>query len=180
MFKTTTGTLTSTWNSADKIAVGTTDPDWFGAISINYVMKQFSVGAYFNYSFGASVYNQTLADKIENANLNFNTDRRAIDNRWVTANRTNILYKKLVLNGLVTNPTYCTTRFVEKEHVLNAASLSIGYTFEDNPLRSNVFHNTSIFFYGNNLLYLSNVKQERGINYPFASNFVLKLTTSFR
>ena len=180
MFKTASETLTSTWNSADKIAVGTTDPDWFGAISINYVMKQISVGAYINYSFGASVYNQTLADKIENANLNYNTDRRAIDNRWAIANGTNILYKKLVLNGLVTNPTYCTTRFVEKEHVFNAASLSMGYTFKDNPLRSKLFHNTSIFFYGNNLLYLSNVKQERGIYYPVASNFVLKLTTSFR
>jgi hypothetical protein len=45
-------------------------------------IKNISAGVYFHYQYGASYYNQTLADYVENADINYNVDARALNNRW--------------------------------------------------------------------------------------------------
>jgi hypothetical protein len=51
-------------------------PDWLGSFGTSVSVKNITAGIYFNYQFGAKYYNQTLADRLENADLTYNVDRR--------------------------------------------------------------------------------------------------------
>ena len=115
---------TFTWNAADKIFAGDLSPKWQGSFGTSVSVKNISAGIYFNYQFGAKYYNQTLADMLENADLTYNVDTRAADNRW-TQPGDNALYKPLSVNGLSTSPTYATTRFVEKNDFINCSAISL-------------------------------------------------------
>ena len=70
------GTETFTWDAADKVSAGDMSPDWLGSFGTSVSVKNITAGIYFNYQFGAKIYNQTLADRLENADLTYNLDRR--------------------------------------------------------------------------------------------------------
>jgi hypothetical protein len=179
LFRTQSGATTDVWNSADKIMAGTTSPKWSGVTWTSYNYKQFSLGVYAGYRNGGYAYNQTLADKVENADLFYNVDARAASDRWSSTN-TGATYKALSANGLLTNPTYATTRFVEKDNVFSLSSISLGYSFPDLSDKKIPLINTSIVCYANNLWQTGGPDMERGTVYPFAKSFVLKLTTSIK
>jgi hypothetical protein len=179
LFRSQSGATTDVWNSADKIMAGTTLPKWSGVAWTWYSFNKFSVGLYGGYRFGGYAYNQTLADKVENADLFYNVDARAADNRWSSANP-GATYKALSANGLLTNPTYTTMRFVEKDNVFSLSSVSLGYSFPDLSDKKIPLINTSIVCYANNLWQTGGPDMERGTVYPFARSFVVKLTTSIK
>jgi hypothetical protein len=179
LFRTQSGATTDVWNSADKMMAGTTSPKWSGVTWTSYNYKQFSLGVYAGYRYGGYAYNQTLADKVENADLFYNVDARAAADRWSSTN-TGAAYKALSANGLLTDPTYATTRFVEKDNVFSLSSVSLGYTLPDLSDKKIPLINTSIVCYANNLWQTGGPDMERGTVYPFARSFVLKLTTSIK
>ena len=51
----------------------------FGA---NADWKGFNINVSFLYQCGGQVYNQTLVDRVEDANLSWNVDRRVLKGRW--------------------------------------------------------------------------------------------------
>jgi hypothetical protein len=176
-FITANGSTTNSWNAADKVNAGSTDPEWQGTLKSLVTAKGISLGVYLNYQLGVYSYNQTLADKVENANLEFNADKRVLQNRWSAAN-TGAIFKALSLNGLKTNPTFVTDRFVAKNNLFSLSSVTLGYTipkFKSIPLT-----NTSFVLMAHNLIRSGNNDMEKGIYYPFAKSFVFKLTTSIR
>ncbi len=179
LFKTQNGSTSSVWNSADKIMAGTTTPKWSGITWTSFNFKQFTLGMYAGYRYGGYAYNQTLADKVENADLFYNVDARAASNRW-SASNPEAQFKALSLNGKLTNPTYVTTRFVEKDDVLSLASISLGYSIPDFSKWKIPLKNTSIICYANNLWQTGGPAMEKGTAYPFSRSFVLKLTTSIK
>ena len=69
------------------------------------------------YSFGGSVYNETLATKVEGANPKYNADERVLNDRWKTPG-TVAKYKRI---DDTTTP-YQTSRFVEKNNFLRMSS----------------------------------------------------------
>ena len=172
------GSQTDTWNASDKILVGNLSPKWQGSFGSMFTIRNISAGIYCNYQYGASAYNQTLADDVENADVNFNPDERAGNNRW-TQPGDMALYKSLYINGLVASPTYVTTRFVEKNNFINAASLSLSYSLPQSIISKIRARSATIGFVANNAFQSSTMKARRGIYYPFQKMYTFSISTSF-
>ena len=63
------GGQTQTWSSSEQVVLGNTEPDAQGTFGVNVTWKNWSLYATFMYEFGGEAYNQTLVDKVENANI---------------------------------------------------------------------------------------------------------------
>ncbi|MDI3321485.1 SusC/RagA family TonB-linked outer membrane protein [Pinibacter soli] len=172
------GTQTFTWNAADRVLAGDLNPKWRGSFGTSISVKSISAGVYFSYQLGASYYNQTLADYVENADISYNVDERAANNRWTKPGDV-ALYKALSVNGLVTSPTYATTRFVEKNNSIECAAISLGYKLAEKISSKIGAKNTMFGFIANNVFQSSTMKAQRGIYYPFQHTYTFSITTSF-
>lgn len=82
VFLTREGRLTNEWNAADQIPMGDTEPVFSGTFSTSFNYRGFGVTLSGKYKWGGQMYNYTLLDKVENANLRMNVDRRALTDRW--------------------------------------------------------------------------------------------------
>lgn len=172
------GTETFTWDSADKIFAGDLSPKWIGSFGTSVSVKNISAGIYFNYQSGAQFYNQTLADRLENADLTYNVDSRAANNRWKQPGD-NALYKQLSLNGMITSPTYATTRFVESNDFINCSAISVDYAVPQNIIQKVKAKNVKLGFIANNVFRTGNKNAERGIYYPFHRMYSFSVTAGF-
>ena len=77
------GGQTQTWSSSEQVVLGNTEPDAQGTFGVNVTWKNWSLYATFMYEFGGEAYNQTLVDKVENANIyENNVDKRVLTERW--------------------------------------------------------------------------------------------------
>ncbi|WP_237249520.1 SusC/RagA family TonB-linked outer membrane protein [Sphingobacterium faecale] len=174
------GDLTYVWNAADKVIVGDAIPDLSGNWGTNFSYKGIQVGAYFSYQLGGTLYNQTLADRIENANIRYNVDERVLLGRWKEPGDVTFFKGLKDLNGLtVTTPTNATSRFVQKNNFMELESVSLGYILSDKITSRWKLSNTRFSLQANNLARISTIKVERGLDYPFARNFTFTINTSF-
>ena len=77
------GSITDTWDASQEVVVGNTEPKLNGSIGLNATYKNWSLFAAFQYEFGGQEYNQTLVDRVENADIaNGNVDLRVLTQRW--------------------------------------------------------------------------------------------------
>ena len=76
------GTRTFIWDPVDKVDCGDTQPKLQGSLSTSFIWKNLSIALGCTYQFGADRYNNTLVDKIENAPVAYNVDKRAFEDRW--------------------------------------------------------------------------------------------------
>ena len=172
------GEKTFIWNAVDKVAVGDTQPKWTGSIFSSFLYKGWTLNLAFTYSLGAYIYNQTLVDKIENTSIAYNLDRRAIKGRWSEDNR-RAKYKSIAIIG---SNTPQSSRFVQKENKLAFSSITCGYRFDPKKfkfLQTCRVAGLSLNFAMNDIAVLSTVRQERGLDYPFARSFNLSLSLLF-
>lgn len=174
------GHLTYLWNAKDKVIVGDQMPKWSGNLGTNVTYKGIQLGAYFSYQLGAKQYNQTLADYVENANIQYNVDERVLEERWQKPGDVTFFKGLTDINGnTVTSTTYATSRFMQKSNFLNFTSISLGYYLPEQFAAKLHLKNTRLSLQGNNVLQLSTIQIERGLSYPFARNFTFSLNTSF-
>lgn len=174
------GELTNQWNAADKVIVGDALPKISGNLGTNFSFKGIQLGAYFSYQMGGMLYNQTLADRIENADINYNVDERVLLGRWLNPGDVTFFKGLRDIDGYqVLSLTNATSRFVQKNNFLNLESISLGYLVPDRFVSKWGFKNTRLNFQVNNLAMFSTINVERGLAYPFARNFTLNLNTSF-
>ena len=82
IFLTRTGERTTEWSPADRVIIGDPRPDLQGNIINTVSWRDLTLTLSARYTFGGQIYNQTLADKVENANLRLNVDRRVLTGRW--------------------------------------------------------------------------------------------------
>ena len=172
------GEKTYVWDAADKVSMGDSQPKWNGSISSSFMYKNWSVNLAFTYSLGAHTYNQTLVDKIENTSLAYNLDRRAMKARWSKDNR-DAKYKAITIIG---NDTPQSSRFVQKENKLAFSSITVGYRFDPKRikfLQACRIASLSLNAAMNDIAVISTIKQERGLDYPFARSFNLSLSVLF-
>ena len=178
--KRTTGKLTGVWSADDLIPYGNTEPFMEGNINCMFVYRGWGLTMSFNYRFGGQAYNATLIQKVENANLLFNADRRVLESRWkAPGDRAN--YKALT-NAKNGSETKASSRFVMDENVLRFSSLTLTYRMDATntkflkkaPISSMTFNLGTA-----DLFYLSTVKQERGLDYPFARQVSLSVNIAF-
>lgn len=172
------GTLTTIWDSADQISYGDTEPDIQGSFGFNVRYKQLSLYATFMYEYGGQRYNQTLVNKVENADVyNDNVDKRVLSQRWKQPGD-NAKFKKLESGKTSIVMTRASTRFVEDYNLLTLNSVTLGYDFPQRWLRKVGLSMVRFELGANDLARSCTVKQERGLSYPYARtmNFSLKAT----
>ena len=176
MFLTKDGKLTYKWNAADQVVCGDELPKYTGTFGFNMEWKGFSVNTSFYYRLGGQTYNQTLVDKVEDSDIEYNVDRRVYTGRW-TAPGQHAKYKRLTDPAYFTRPT---SRFVQDLNELQMTSLNIGYDFRDwKFLQKGIVERLKLSFYMNDVFRASTVKIERGTEYPFARSFSFQLQATF-
>lgn len=170
------GTFTDTWNANDKVVVGVNQPKLFGNMGANYEYKGFSIGVIAQYRTGGQIYNQTLVDKVENAQLNYNVDRRAYYDSWKQPGD-NVLFKNI---GASRALTLATSRFVQDLSELNISSVNVGYDFyRFSFVKKLGLQRLQLMLNMNDVYRFSSVRIERGTAYPFARYGSFTLTANF-
>lgn len=178
--KRTTGEVTSVFDPVDLTPCGSTEPTLQGNINSSFTYRGFGVNVSFSYKFGGQAYNTTLVDKVENADLRYNVDQRVLDLRWKKPG--DIAQFKGLKNAVKGADTPATSRFIMDENTLRCSSLSLSYRMDEENsrfLKDAFISSLSVGLTTEDLFYLSTVKEERGLDYPFARQFSLSLSVSF-
>ena len=168
------GNPTYTWSSADKVACGDTSPTVQGSFGANADWKGFNLNMSFLYECGGQLYNQTLVDRVENANVAYNVDRRFLYDRWQEPG--DIARFKDIRDD---SRTELTSRMIQDNNVLQFKSLSLSYTFPQDWTRRWAIDRLKLTFLVEDLFYWSTVKRERGTDYPYSHSFNFGLQVQF-
>lgn len=178
LFLTKDGKPTKTWNAADKVVVGDTEPDVRGTFGTNVGLKGLYFNMTFSYQFGGQAYNQTLVDKVENSNKYKNVDIRVLTQTWQKPGD-EARYKANVTSRLTQEYTYASSRFVQNYDFLQLAALSLQYELPKAwtaPLR---VESVRLSFNTSDLAYWSTVRRERGTSYPYSHTYTFGLRVNF-
>ncbi|RBL88987.1 SusC/RagA family TonB-linked outer membrane protein [Chitinophaga flava] len=168
------GQPTSAWNSLDLRACGISEPAYFGNFSTMVRYKDFSMNLVFGYRFGGQLYNQTLINKVENADYRYNVDTRVYDSRWQQPGDI-AAFKGL----MVTTPTNRTSRFVQNESTLTMQNVNFQYDWRNGFVKKLKMSSLSLSANMADVFYLSTVSRERGTSYPFSRQASLTVTALF-
>lgn len=173
------GHKTFIWNANDKVPMGDTTPAYTGTLSSNVVWKNFSLNLACMFNMDYDQYNSTLVDKIENVNLAYNADKRALTERWTPQSR-NALYKALTITG---SDTRQSSRFLQNVNEFRISSINLSYRLDATQLT--VLDKVNIRYLNlgmtmQDLARFSNIKQERGTSYPFACTINFNMSIMFK
>jgi len=169
------GTVTYEYDMADQVVCGDTQPKWNGLFGVNGEINGWGWNISMNYRWGGQMYNQTLVNKVENAQMQYNVDRRVMSDRWQKPGDV-ALYK--AITDLTT--TYPTSRFVQDYNLFTMSSITVYYDFRNCKFVKNSFlERLKVSAYTNDLFVISSIKTERGTDYPFARTFSLSAQLTF-
>lgn len=170
------GKMVYGWSSENQVVVGDKQPKLSGTFGFNFEYRGFSVNTSFYYKLGGQYYNQTLVDKVENVDIQYNVDKRMLTDRWTTPGVA-AKFRKFDPYNALTRPT---SRFVQDVRELQMTSLNVGYDFRYcNFLKKSGLERLKIQFYMNDVFRTSTIKAERGIEYPFARSCSFSLQATF-
>lgn len=180
LFLAKNGDIVTEWNAGNYLIGGCTDSDIEGTFGTNFSWKGFQINAIFRYSYGGQIYNQTLVDKVQDADLRENVDRRVFADRWQKPGD-RVMFTRLGTgaNANATSVTKPTSRFIEDNNWLELSTLNLSYEFNMPWMKKAGLKRLKALFYMNDVFRVSTVKQERGIDYPFARNFSFGLQARF-
>ena len=168
-------TFTHSYN--DEVVVGNSEPTLEGVFGNTLYYKGFSCNVYIRYSFGADAFNSTVYNKVENiseADLTSNQDKRALYDRWKNPGDIS-QYKGISL----TETTPMSSRFVQKNNFIVLESIRIGYEFAGKWMDQAGISGMTFSAYMNDIARFASIKDERGIDYPFARSFSFALSVNF-
>ncbi|TCR08538.1 TonB-linked SusC/RagA family outer membrane protein [Sphingobacterium sp. JUb20] len=177
-----TGKYTYKFDLANERLVGSSRPVTQGSINTQVRYKLFTFSVYCRYVVGESKMNNALFNKIENitSTINDNQDRRALYERW------SVPGDDAAYLGFTNLPLGLSDRFLLKENAFYFESISLNYDFNALLQHAKLDKKLGIkrLDFGLNLndlfkFQLSNVRLERGLDYPFARNISFNLRASF-
>lgn len=169
------GSVTYDYDTADQVVCGDTQPKYNGNFGVNGEINGWGFNVTASYRWGGQIYNSTLVDKVENASLQYNVDRRVFTDRWQKPGDM-ALYKSITDQSI----TYPTSRFVQDYSLFTLASLTLYYDFRNCKfVRNSFLERLKVSAYTNDLFVISSVKTERGTSYPFARTFSLSAQITF-
>ncbi|WP_440133937.1 SusC/RagA family TonB-linked outer membrane protein [Chitinophaga sancti] len=162
------GSLSYQWDARDVNVVGDATPFAQGSFGGTFHYRKFMMSLNFQTEFGGDMYNQTLVDRVENANPRYNVDSRVFAEKWKhPGDKT--FYKNIYDWG----QTQVSSRFIQPNNVLSLQSIYCSY-----DLRV-VKRMVRLGMTANDILRWSSVEQERGIDYPFARSVTFSLQAQF-
>ncbi|MDE5890621.1 MAG: hypothetical protein K2H10_06355 [Bacteroidales bacterium] len=144
---------------------------------MTFYYKRFSASINCRYQAGGQIFASALYNKVENLSeqqLYYNVDRRALYDRWQKPGD-NAMFK--AIDNLDTTPM--SSRFVLDNNVFSFESISVGYDTNARWLQKIRVQGASIRLYANNIWRISSVKEERGIEYPFANSVSMSISLRF-
>lgn len=165
------GNYTYEYSYKDKYVAGDTTPLVNGSFGASFSWKNLDLSMTFAYRLGATVYNQTLATKVEGGNPRENADRRVFYDRW-KAPGDMAKYKNIASR----ETTPVTDRFVAKEYALDGSSLKLSYTLPQNWISRIHLRRAMVSLSSGDLFNWSSIRRERGLDYPFARTFQFSLS----
>ena len=168
------GNKVNEWSTDNYKPMGCKDPDFYGNFGTLFMYKGFQLSAYFSYSYGGDIYNQTLVDKVENVDPLYNADRRVLYDRWKQPG--DVAKYKAITNTTKTMPT---SRFIEQENYVTLSSLNLSYEFGQNVLKNLGVERLKLSLIGNDVFRVSTVKMERGTSYPYARSYSISAQVTF-
>ena len=174
LFFTKEGGFTYDFSYDNEIICGNTRPDIEGVFGTSFTYKGLSLSLNFRYQLGADVFNSAVLEKVENVDLYYNQDRRALHERW--HNPGDVRRFKNIRD---VNPSPMSSRFVQRENVLALESLYLEYEFMDGWIRQIGLGNLKLFFSMRDVFRASTIRSERGIDYPFARSMDAGLSFNF-
>lgn len=173
------GTLTYEYNGSDQRVVGNSRPTVEGVLNTSFMWKGFSVSVALRYRVGGDAFNDALYQKVENIsddNVFKNQDKRALYDRW---KKPGDMARFKAISITATTPK--SSRFVQPDNTLIGESMRVGYDFPaSHPIIKRLGMRTlSVNAYLNDIFRISTIRQERGIEYPFARIISFSINTSF-
>lgn len=176
LFVDRSGNVTGEWLSSQQQIIGNTEPKGQGSFGINIRWKRLTLYTSCMYEFGGQQYNSTLLSKVECVDLSStNADKRVLTQRWQKPGDVTPL--KNIANRKQT--TQSTSRFVQDNNEFSINSISLSYDFNPEWIRRIGLTVLRVQASTNDLATFSSIKQERGLDYPFARTFNLGLSVSF-
>lgn len=165
-------------NYDDEVVVGNSDPKLMGVLGTTFYYKGFSGSFNVRFRYGGQAFMQTLYDKVENlnnSNIAYNQDRRALHDRWQQPGD-QAKFKNIAMLEV----TPMSSRFVQDNNQLIGESFSLGYETSDKAwLRRVGASSINLRAYMNDIFHLSTIKNERGIDYPFARSVSFSMGLRF-
>jgi len=168
------GSYTYRYDAADLVAAGNSHPKYRGNAGFTAEYNGIGVSTTLTFLGGSQMYNYTLVDRVENADIGYNVDRRVLLGRWQRPGQVT-QFKKF--NAKET--TLLTTRFVQDRNELNISSISAYYEFPASTYEKLHMKRLRLSVYMNNVATFSSIKVERGLTYPFARTLSVQLTGTF-
>ncbi|BAV05123.1 SusC/RagA family TonB-linked outer membrane protein [Filimonas lacunae] len=168
------GQTTYEWDVKDILPIIDATPKAYGYFGASAAYKNFLVTATFYTRFGGYDYNQTLVDRIENADPRYNVDQRVFDEKWKKPGD-HTFYKNISDLG----QTQTSSRFIQKDNVIELSSLYASYDFNKVVISRLGMKTLRLAVTMNDIWRWGSVKLERGLEYPFARNLTFSLQTRF-
>jgi len=176
------GNRTNLWNAGDQVICGDDLPDFQGNIGANFSWKGLSLNVVFRYQWGGQMYNTTLLNAVENAELAYNVDRRVLSGRWRNPGDVKP-YKAIRYAGYGEDRkmerTQPTSRFVQDRNDLTLSSVNLSYDMFRHNIKKWGMETLRFSFYMNDVYTWSSIKVERGTSYPFARTMNFSLSATF-
>lgn len=166
--------ITTKWEAVDQVVCGDAMPRYTGTFGVNVDIRGIFLNTTFYYRMGGQIYNQTLVDRVENADISLNVDKRIYDAVWKQpGDKVSFAYNPYI----ITRPS---SRFVYDLNELQLASLNVGYDFKHCAfIKKAKLEQLKVSFYMNDVFRASTVKTERGLSYPFARTYSFTIQTTF-
>lgn len=173
------GTQTFTYRAEDELVLGSTRPDLEGVIGTSVHYKGFTAGAYLRYSINGDMLNTALYNKVENLSNSqirlYNLDKRALYDRWQKPG-------DIAAFKAITDHSYTpiSSRFIQRQSYIAGESFNISYRFTTQAWLTRArLKGLTISGYTNDIFRWSTVRNERGLDYPFATSFSLNINATF-
>ncbi len=177
--------LTKVWRAVDMVPSGISVPKYRGNFSVSGEYRNLGWNLNFNFLGGGQLYNTTLLNKVENANLRYNVDRRVLTGRWKEPGD-NVQFRRIVthyahpISGVpVDHTTRPTSRFVQDNNELSLSAASVYYDLKSRWVMQYGLERLKVQANMNDVFRWSTIGIERGTSYPFARTVSLSITAIF-
>ncbi|WP_343561667.1 SusC/RagA family TonB-linked outer membrane protein [Sphingobacterium sp.] len=168
------GGISDKWNVNDITVIGNREPSVFGSLRTSLSYKNLSIQVFFSYSLGGDIYNQTLANRIENTSPWLNTEARAGADRW-KAPGDQALFKSIRDES----PTLLSSRFIQRENKINLSTLILNYEIPTKKIQKYGLSRLKFNMALTDIVTINTIRMERGLDYPFARTFNMGIMVQF-
>ncbi|NDV64617.1 SusC/RagA family TonB-linked outer membrane protein [Bacteroides sp. 224] len=178
VFLTKNGMPTFEFNIDDRVKIADTNSKIRGVFGVSFTYKNLQASINLRYNLGSYAFNDALFNKVENilsSNIAHNQDKRALYSRW--KNEGDISQYKGISLG---TKTQISSRFVQRDNYLRGESARLSWDFSRDEWVKRLFLKDLRFNVSfNDFFDLSEMKRERGINYPFQRAVSFGLSARF-